>query len=92
MPESRVAARVCVIGAGSSGLAACTALQEHGITFDCFERGCDVVGNWRYLNDSGTSSCYSSLHTNVSRARMEYPSFPMAAEWGDSISHAHMAE
>src|ERR1043166_1910453 len=92
MPQSRVAARVCVVGAGSSGLAACMALQERGISFDCFERGSDVGGDWRYLNDSGTSSCYASLHTNVSRPRMQYPSFPMPAEWGDYISPARMAE
>jgi len=92
MPESRIAARICVVGAGSSGLAACKALQECGIGFDCFERGSDVGGNWRYLNDSGIASCYASLHTNVSRTRMQYPSFPMPADWGDYISHAHMAQ
>jgi cation diffusion facilitator CzcD-associated flavoprotein CzcO len=28
---------VCVIGAGSSGIAAAKALHERGVPFDCFE-------------------------------------------------------
>jgi hypothetical protein len=50
--------RVCVIGAGSTGIAACQVLHARGIPFDCFEAGSDVGGNWRYDNDSGMSSAY----------------------------------
>ena len=50
--------RVCVIGAGSSGIAACQALHGRGIPFDCFEAGSSVGGNWRYDNDNGMSSAY----------------------------------
>ena len=52
-------ARVCVIGAGSSGIAACQVLHARGIPFDCFEKGSQVGGNWRYMNDNGMSSAYS---------------------------------
>ena len=40
--------RVCVIGAGSSGIASCQVLHARGIEFDCFEIGSEVGGNWRY--------------------------------------------
>jgi len=84
--------RVCVIGAGSSGLAACQALSERGIPFDCFETGSSVGGNWRYDNDSGRSSAYSSLHANSSRRAIQYASFPMPGNYPDYPSHRLIAQ
>lgn len=92
MPGTTSEGPVCIVGAGSSGLAMCKALVERGVAFDCIERGSDVGGNWRYLNDSGTSSCYASLRTNVSRQRMQYTSMPMPPAWGDYIHHTQMTE
>jgi dimethylaniline monooxygenase (N-oxide forming) len=83
--------KVAVIGAGSSGLAVVKALDACGLPVDCFERGSDVGGLWRYENDNGLSSAYESLHTNVSRPRMEYPSFPMPPSFGDFPHHSQMA-
>ncbi|MBV8953115.1 MAG: NAD(P)-binding protein, partial [Solirubrobacterales bacterium] len=40
----------CVIGAGSSGIAAAKALHERGIPFDCFEKSDRVGGNWVFGN------------------------------------------
>jgi dimethylaniline monooxygenase (N-oxide forming) len=84
-------ADVAVIGAGSSGLAVLKALREHDFAVDCFERGADVGGLWRYENDSGLSGAYASLHTNASRLRMQYPSFPMPGSYGDFPHHTEMA-
>ncbi len=84
--------KVCVIGAGSSGIAACQVLQARGIDFDCFEAGSEVGGNWRYLNDNGMSSSYRSLHINTSRERMEYSDFPMPRHYPDFPHHSHIAE
>ncbi|MGW6920108.1 NAD(P)-binding domain-containing protein [Streptomyces sp. NPDC054950] len=83
--------KVCVIGAGSSGIAACQVLAERSIAYDCFELGSDVGGNWRYLNDNGRSSAYRSLHINTSRQIMEYASFPMSDEYPVYPGHAHIA-
>ena len=47
---------VCIIGAGSSGITAAKALKESGISFDCFEKGSQIGGNWRFNNDNGMSS------------------------------------
>jgi glycine/D-amino acid oxidase-like deaminating enzyme len=82
---------VAVIGAGSSGLAVLAALRRHGMAVDGFERGSEVAGLWRYDNDNGLSSAYASLRTNVSRARMQYPSFPMPSSYGDFPHHRDMA-
>lgn len=79
--------RVCVIGAGSSGIASCQVLQARGIGFDCFEAGSSVGGNWRYENDSGRSSAYRSLHAKSSRAGMQYACFPMPRGHPDYLSH-----
>lgn len=82
---------VAVIGAGSSGLAVMKALRAHGVDVEGVERGSDVGGLWRYENDNGLSGAYRSLRTNVSRSRMEYPSFAMPECYGDYPCHADMA-
>jgi cation diffusion facilitator CzcD-associated flavoprotein CzcO len=87
-----VTSRVCVIGAGSSGIASCQALQARGIEFDCYEAGSGVGGNWRYLNDNGMSSSYKSLHINTSREIMEYKSFPMRHDYPTYPNHVQIAE
>ena len=81
----------CVIGAGSSGVAALKALAERGIPVDCFEKSDRVGGNWVFANRNGMSSAYRSLHTNTSRDRMAYSDFPMPRSWPDFPHHTHMA-
>ena len=83
--------RVCVIGAGSSGIASCQVLHARGIPFDCFEKGSGVGGNWRYENDNGMSSAYRSLHINTSRRMMEYATYPMPEGYPDYPSHWQIA-
>ncbi len=83
--------RVCVIGAGSSGITACQVLASRGIEFDCFERGSGVGGNWRFENDNGMSAAYRSLHINTSRRQMEYAAYPMPSEYPDYPHHAQIA-
>lgn len=82
---------VCVIGAGSSGIAAAKALHERGIPFDCFEKSDRVGGNWVFGNTNGMSSAYRSLHINTSRERMEFTDFPMPTWYPDFPHHTHIA-
>src|SRR5215468_5240101 len=84
--------RVCIIGAGSSGITAAQVLQAAGIDFDCFEMGSGVGGNWRYENDNGVSSAYRSLHVNTSREGMQYAAYPMPEALPDYPSHWQIAE
>ena len=83
--------RVCVIGAGSSGIAACQVLHARGIEFERFEVGSQVGGNWRYMNDNGMSSAYRSLHINTSRRTMAYATFPMPEDYPDYPDHFRIA-
>ena len=83
--------RICVIGAGSSGIAACQVLHARGLEFDCFEAGSEVGGNWRYLNDNQMSSAYRSLHINTSRRMMAYATYPMPEDYPDYPSHWQIA-
>jgi cation diffusion facilitator CzcD-associated flavoprotein CzcO len=82
----------CVIGAGSSGIAAAKALRERGVPFDCFEKSDRVGGNWVFGNVNGMSSAYRSLHINTSRERMEYSDFPMPTSYPDFPHHAQIAK
>src|ERR1700730_17762586 len=84
--------RVCVRGAGSSGIAAAKVLHQRGIPFDCFEKGDRVGGIWVFGNSNGMSSAYRSLHINTSRERMEYSDFPMPKRYPDFPHHSHIAE
>lgn len=84
--------KVCIIGAGSSGLTACQVLAARGVPFDCFEKGSMIGGNWRYENDNGTSSAYRSLHINSARKLMSYKAFPMPEDYPDYPSHWQVAK
>lgn len=69
---------ICVVGAGLSGLAAIRGLRLGGHEVTCFEASTEIGGSWRYGNDNGVSATYASLHTNVSRRNMQYPSLRFA--------------
>lgn len=82
-----VAPDICIIGAGSSGVAVAKALRDRGLSFDCFEKGSNLGGMWRYENDNGLSCAYRSLHIDTSRNNLGYPDFPIPADQPDFLSH-----
>jgi cation diffusion facilitator CzcD-associated flavoprotein CzcO len=82
---------VCIIGAGSSGIAAAKVLHGRGIEFDCFEASDRVGGLWVFGNRNGRSAAYRSLHINTSRDQMRYSDFPMPASYPDFPHHSQIA-
>jgi dimethylaniline monooxygenase (N-oxide forming) len=84
--------RACIIGAGSSGIAAAKALLDREIPFDCFETSDEVGGNWVFGNRNGMSSAYRDLFINVSRERMAYADYPMPTSYPDFPHHTHIKE
>jgi thioredoxin reductase len=82
---------VCLVGAGSSGIAVAKALHQHSIPFDCIEASDRVGGNWVFGNRNGMSAAYRDLHINTSRDRMAYSDFPMPADYPDYPHHSQIA-
>lgn len=86
----RTLPRVCVIGAGPSGITAAKRLQEYNIPFDCFEASDAVGGNWYFKNPNGMSACYQSLHIDTSKWRLAFEDFPVPADWPDFPHHSQL--
>lgn len=84
--------RVCVIGAGSSGIAVAKALHQAKIDFDAVEASDRVGGNWVFGNSNGMSSAYEGLYINTSRDRMQYSDFPMPRSYPDFPHHTQIAK
>jgi glycine/D-amino acid oxidase-like deaminating enzyme len=91
-PASRGLPRVCVIGAGVSGLTACKALADFGVPHICFEASDEVGGNWYFQNPNGTSSAYRSLHIDISKPSISFRDFPMPDRYPDYPHHTHIFE
>jgi thioredoxin reductase len=79
---------ICVVGAGSSGLAAAKNLREHGFAVELFEREDDVGGNWNARAEG--SRVYSSTHLISSKPFTQYPDFPMPDRFPDYPHHSHL--
>jgi cation diffusion facilitator CzcD-associated flavoprotein CzcO len=82
--------KYCIVGAGSSGLAAAKNLKAHNIPFDVIEAEDDVGGNWYY--GKPRSSVYRSTHLISSKPLTEYTDFPMPSHYPDFPSHAQVWE
>ncbi len=82
--------KVCVIGAGVSGIITVKRLAETGIDLDCFEIGSDIGGNWRYDNDNGRSAAYDSLTIDSSKDRMKFHDYPMPEEYPNFPNHSQI--
>jgi len=82
--------RVCVVGAGLSGLAAIGGLTRAGHEVKCFEEGSAIGGMWRYGNDNGRSAAYASLTANTSYRRMQFPSLPESDSMAEFPHHSEL--
>ncbi len=80
--------RVCVVGAGSSGLTAARNLLAQGFAVDVLEREDDLGGNWNY--GKPFARVYRSTHTISSKPGTEYPDFPMPAAFPDYPHHTQI--
>ncbi|MFC8871050.1 flavin-containing monooxygenase [Streptomyces sp. NPDC057148] len=83
--------RVCVIGAGLSGLAVAHALRERGIGFVCLEKADDVGGIWRQPEAGERGPGYQSLHLNTAKQLTGYADFPMPEAYPLYPRHSQFA-
>ena len=80
--------RVCVIGAGCSGITAVKNLLQAGITdFVCYEKSEQIGGNWVFREDNTHSSVYETTHLISSKALSAFIDFPMPDDYPDYPSH-----
>ena len=79
--------KICVIGAGSSGIAVIKALKDRGLPFDCFDKSDQIGGNWCFRNRNGMSAAYDSLHINTDCQLMQYADYPMPKSTPDYPDH-----
>jgi hypothetical protein len=91
-----MAERVCVIGAGPSGIAAAKAVLDAialggDYELTVFDRGDEVGGNWVFDAGSGHSSVFETTHIISSKRYSEYEDFPMPDEFPDYPGHRHLA-
>lgn len=84
--------KVCVVGAGMSGLAAMKALQDQGIPFEAFERRSDLGGLWRYSSNPDEFSVYDCCYTISCKHWTAYGDFPMPESYPEYLHHTKMLE
>lgn len=78
--------RVCIIGAGSSGLAAAKTFSERGIRFDCLERENDIEGLWNETTETGV--VYDTTYLVSSRRYTGFEDYPMPEDYPTSPRRA----
>ncbi len=82
--------KVCVIGAGTSGLAALKRLNEAGVPAICYEAHEDLGGNWNIVCPA--SSINESTHLISSKGLTEYNDYPMPDHFPDYPGHKQVIE
>ncbi len=87
MPQTQ---RVCVIGAGPSGIAAAKNCIAAGFDTVVFEKNTKVGGNWVFNAQTGHSSVYENTHIISSKVWSEYEDFPMPAHYPDYPNHRQL--
>lgn len=90
MIAQREPAKICVVGAGSSGLAVAKNLACSDVPFDCLEREDDVGGNWYFGKPA--SSVYRSTHLISSKRLTQFTDFPMPREYPEYPSREQVWE
>lgn len=76
--------RVCIIGAGVSGLPSIKSCLEEGLEPVCYERTTEIGGLWNYRPDKESNVGGMVMKTtvvNTSKEMMAYSDFPPPIEW-----------
>ncbi|NJC27495.1 flavin-containing monooxygenase [Neolewinella antarctica] len=67
--------RICVIGAGPSGITAIKNLRDEGLDVVAYDRNSEVGGNWIYTEEPGHSSVFETTHIISSKTLSQYEDF-----------------
>lgn len=86
-------ARVCVIGAGPSGITAGKNLLQAGLrNVVIYEKGDQVGGNWVFSPRLSHSSVFETTHIISSKTLSQYTDYPMPADYPDYPSHKQLLD
>ncbi|KAI6189026.1 hypothetical protein M3Y98_00417900 [Aphelenchoides besseyi] len=82
--------RVCIVGAGVSGLPAIKACISEGLDVVCYERSSDIGGLWNYRPDlpNNGGTVMRSTVVNTSKEMMAYSDFPPPKEYPNFMHHS----
>ncbi|MBX2946094.1 MAG: NAD(P)-binding domain-containing protein [Cyclobacteriaceae bacterium] len=83
--------RVCVIGAGPSGIAAAKNLLDEHHEVVVYDYGNEVGGNWVFSDKPSHSSVFETTHIISSKTLSQYDDFPMPEDYPDYPSHQQLA-
>lgn len=89
-PAPGAPAKVCVVGAGPSGIGAAKALRAAGLEVVVYERNSEVGGNWIFKAAPSHSSVFETTHIISSKTLSQYDDFPMPADYPDYPGHAQL--
>ena len=82
--------RVCVIGAGPSGITAIKNIADQNIELVAYDYNSDVGGNWIYNEDESHSSVFETTHIISSKTLSQYEDFPFNYNVSDYPSHEEL--
>lgn len=84
-------ARVCIIGAGPSGITAAKNCLQVGLrNIVIYEKNDQVGGNWVYSPRLSHSSVFDTTHIISSKRMSQYADYPMPADYPDYPSHKQL--
>ena len=82
--------KICIIGAGPSGITALKNLSETGFEIKLYDINSDVGGNWIYNEKESHSSVFETTHIISSKTLSQYEDFPFKPEVSDYPSHEEL--
>ena len=82
--------RICVIGAGPSGIAAIKNIREKGLDVQAYDFNHDVGGNWIFSEKTSHSSVFETTHIISSKSLSQYEDFPFPEGVADYPSHTEL--
>lgn len=83
--------KVCVIGAGPSGITAAKNLLDEGHKVTVYDYGREVGGNWVFSDQISHSSVFETTHIISSKTLSQYDDFHFPKEYPDYPSHKQLA-